>query len=282
MIEQELLHKVSPILRARDFRLYTQGGTRLVDLWQYGGAAILGHTPPQVLRELKNSAERGLFSPFPHPMEARFIKALARLFPDGKAFRVYADEARLRAALTQAGLTVPEVFPDPAFLPETFDDQAISLWRPFIPQAPGPRPHYLIPVLPWVLSPKVLVIGEAEDSSRSLSGFSPDSDLVSPAILAAATRAVYDLLAALEKDGRGTPAFPKVEQALGQKNGVWRCSGIYLTYTGPLDGYTALFLRFLEGGFLLPPSPGQPLILPGAMSPGEEAKLAVLLQTALS
>jgi hypothetical protein len=38
-----------------------------------------------------------------------------------------------------------------------------------------------------------------------------------------------------------------------------------------------LFSRFLENGFLIPPVPSHPLILPGILSPGEEAKLADLL-----
>ncbi|MDR1129249.1 MAG: hypothetical protein LBL20_08050, partial [Treponema sp.] len=78
---------IPAISRARDFRLYTPDGRRLVDLWQYGGRAILGHTPPSVLREMKNTAERGLFAPLPGPQERRFLKALSALLP-GYLFRV--------------------------------------------------------------------------------------------------------------------------------------------------------------------------------------------------
>jgi glutamate-1-semialdehyde aminotransferase len=67
----DLSRLIPPINRARDYRLYTQDGRRLVDLWQYGGRAVLGHNPPGVLRELKNSAERGLFVPLPHPRDKR-------------------------------------------------------------------------------------------------------------------------------------------------------------------------------------------------------------------
>jgi hypothetical protein len=42
--------------------------------------------------------------------------------------------------------------------------------------------------------------------------------------------------------------------------------------------YAGIFRQFLEQGFLLPPSQDQPLILPGILSPGEEAKLAELLR----
>jgi hypothetical protein len=49
--------------------------------------------------------------------------------------------------------------------------------------------------------------------------------------------------------------------------------------TGAVAGnYPALFRRFLDNGFLLPPSPSQPAILPGELSPGEAAKLTGLLE----
>jgi hypothetical protein len=45
--------------------------------------------------------------------------------------------------------------------------------------------------------------------------------------------------------------------------------------------YAALFRRFLSGGFLLPPSSALPAILPGEMSPGEEAALAQLFRVSV-
>jgi hypothetical protein len=39
------------------------------------------------------------------------------------------------------------------------------------------------------------------------------------------------------------------------------------------------FRRFLAAGFLLPPVPDSPLILPGEMSKGEEAALAAVLNS---
>ncbi|MDR2028533.1 MAG: hypothetical protein LBP93_03225, partial [Treponema sp.] len=177
-----LLRLVPAVLRARGFRLYTQGGRRLVDLWQYGGAAVLGHTPAGILRELKNTAERGLFAPLPHPLEGRLHKALARLFPH-RVFRLYAGEASFRRALCRAGypadispldMALPGGAPShPAASPAAeaaFDgagtpDAALLLWRPFMDGPPAPAlpgealpPELFLPVLPlpwpqalWVL-----------------------------------------------------------------------------------------------------------------------------------
>ncbi|MDR3171029.1 MAG: hypothetical protein LBU17_05285 [Treponema sp.] len=262
MKDYPLLRLVPPVLRARDFHLYLQGGRRLTDLWQYGGAAVLGHTPPHILGELKNTANRGLFTPFPHPLEHRLIKALSAIFPES-VFRVYADEATLRQALSAAGYAGDRPFADPVFTP---DGSPPVLWRPFLQESPSPQPSLCVPLLPWALAPQVLVIG-IDDRPF------PPSELLSPVLLAATVRSLYDLIAALPE--RGKAVFPLITEALG----TWRRKGIYLHYAEPLDEaqYSRLFLHFLEGGFLLPPSPEQPLILPGALSPGEQAKLAELL-----
>jgi hypothetical protein len=270
MTETELLRLLPPVLRAREFRLYTQGGRRFVDLWQNGGRAILGHTPPNLLRELKNTANRGLMSPFPHPLEKRLANALSKLFPN-KTFRIYADDTSLNHALksTSHGIQYTGA-----------DDHRIGLWRPFIDTAaPETASSFLIPVLPWSLSPHVLIMEE-----NLLPEF-PPSDIISPLILATAVRGIYDLIAATPN--RGNVNFPKINKALyggstaaGEASEKkWRRQGIYLTHIPNLDtdSYAALFRRFLDGGFLLPPSPQEPAILPSVLSAGEEAKLAELL-----
>jgi hypothetical protein len=245
----------------------------LVDLWQYGGAAVLGHTPRSLLRELKNSAERGLFTPFPHPLENRFTKALSRLFP-GTSCRVYADEASLRRALAIAGFAdaAQDPFPDPGVRAPLWE--TLSLWRPFLPieKVETPGPLFLIPVLPWVLAPKAVIFDQTLDSHAL--GF-PPSDFLSPVLLAGTTRAVEDLCLWLQ---RGQGNFPLIRRALSE--GIWRQRGIYLHHGEALDeeAYTERFFRFLAEGFLLPPGKEEPLILPGSLSKGEEARLAALLQ----
>ena len=258
----KLLRLVPQVLRARGWRLYTQKG-RLVDLWQSGGASLLGHNPPALLRELKNSGERGLFAPLPHFAEGRLLKALAVLFPR-REFRLYPERAALLAALSGAGL-------------------AGTSWRPFLDEAaPGPdgaaqnpeEEAALVPVLPFPFpgAPAVLVL-----AAGSAERFPPPPPL-SPLTLAAAARCVWNLCAAPD---RGKPRFPRIEKALTQ-NRFWRRRGIYLFHDydykhPPAADYGALFRRFLDAGFLLPPVEEEPAILPGELSPGEEAKLAGLL-----
>jgi hypothetical protein len=265
MIEETLLRLLPPVVRARDFRLYTQDGHRLVDLWQNNGAAVLGHTHTGMLRALKNTAERGLYAPLPHSQERRFHKALAALLP-GMSFRLYRGDTALFRALGAEG------FPDPA-RGEALPPSMPLLWRPFLDSAPQPdRP--LVPVLPlpWPDTLRVLALPPAQAETAPLP---PVSQLIPPTILAAATRGVYDLIAA--QAARGRLSYPRVEEALAEKK--WLRRGIYLCRSEPPDdeAYAALFQRFLDQGFLLPPVPAHPLILPGVLSPGEEAKLAGLL-----
>jgi hypothetical protein len=265
-----------------------------VDLWQYGGRAVLGHNPPAVLREMKNTAGRGLFAPFPGPQERRFLKALPVLLP-GRGFRLFPDDAALRRFLAASG--IPAAVRDPALSPAAAGLSAAAvppaavspgepfpppvLWRPFLdgkPRTASPAENaapFLIPVLPlpWAGAPRVLAFDIADAAARAAAAGAGEP--LSPVILAAASRAVYDLAAALD---RGRPAFPKITRVLS-RGGFWRRRGIYLSPVAALndEGYTALFRRFLDAGYLLPPGPGEPLILPGELSPGEEAKLAALL-----
>jgi hypothetical protein len=92
--------------------------------------------------------------------------------------------------------------------------------------------------------------------------------------LALALRAVCGLIAAAP--ARIAP-FHKLRGALSPD--TWRRRGIYLIRSGQdAEPYAVRFRRFLEGGFLIPPEPGLPLILPDALSPGGEAALAGLLK----
>jgi hypothetical protein len=300
------------VLRARDFHLYTQNrredGGRLVDLWQNGGSAILGHKPPALLREFKNAADRGLLGALPHPLEKRFFRALDRLFPR-RIFRIYGPGVSLSGLWEAAGLPPPARACDPAALPpparacdpaapfalsggEPGARPALSVWRPFLDEAaPLAAPDgvpVLIPLLPGMNqtpgrppAPLILAVDPALNPGAAASeGAAPDcpfppSDLVPPALLAVLTRGVYDLIAA--GPGRGRCPYRKLRAAID--NSPWERRGIYLSLRERPDPETwaGVFRRFLAAGFLVPPEPEEPLILPGALSPGEEAKLAALL-----
>jgi len=259
--------KIPQVLRARGFRLYLANKQRLVDLWQNGGAAVLGHTPPNLLRELKNTASRGLYAPFPHFTEGRFIKALSKLLP-GRSFRLYAAPPQELSALYETG--------------------EAKLWRPYTdpvnPFAADESAPLLIPVIPGIhtwqnglpIGLYVIAAQTTSNAAEKLLSQLPPGDALSPVLLAVAARGIHDLLAAPE---RGKPHFPKITKVLKTNECRWQRNGIYLTLKNapsPSEWET-LFNKFLKAGFLLPPDPTQPLILPGELSDGEEAKLAAAL-----
>jgi len=267
-----LLKQTPNILRVRGYRLYAEGGKRLVDLWLNGGAAVLGHTPPNLLREIKNTASRGLYAPLPHFTEGRFIKALSKLFP-GYVYRFYAAP--------------------PAELLEKKD---LKFWRPYTnpenPFAVNDTPLF-IPVLQGIQTwrnwssadlenelPYGLCVVAAQhkttQTDENLLEQLPPNDMLPPVLLSIATRGIHDLLAAPQ---RAKPNLPRIIKALKDKNSIWKRQGIYLTLKEkPAQGeWNTLFNKFLEAGFLLPPTSTHPLILPGELSDGEEAKLAAAL-----
>jgi hypothetical protein len=124
--------------------------------------------------------------------------------------------------------------------------------------------------LPWPLGPAVLAL------DKSLEASFPQGELIAPALLAPAARAIYDLAARIRSPNR--QRFYRIEKALAAaKSGVWRRRGIYLTTQVDMEEYAQLFRSFLEAGFLLPPSADEPVILPAVLSKGEETKLAELL-----
>ena len=280
--DEELLRSLPRVLRARDFHLYTEGGKRLVDLWLHGGKAVLGHKPSRVLLELKNAAERGLFTPLPHPLERRLTNALTILFPD-RSFRFYNDSLSMYNAIEKAfpcesASFQAEAIPDPAFPDSNTGKAIVSLWRPFVePLSADEKTPILIPVLPWPLGPVVLAL------DKSLEASFPQGEIIPPVLLAPTARALYDLAAKIRSSDR--QRFYRIEKAIagagqdeGSKSGVWQRRGIYLTTTRvERKKYAELFRDFLEAGFLLPPRANEPVILPATMSKGEETCLAELL-----
>jgi len=105
----------------------------------------------------------------------------------------------------------------------------------------------------------------------------PQNDALSPILFAVAARGVYDILAAKE---RAIPKLPRIAKTLKNTASIWQRQGIYLTLKekpAPQE-WDVLFNQFLEAGFLLPPTQDYPLILPGELSDGEEAKLSSALE----
>ncbi|MCL2092923.1 MAG: hypothetical protein FWH12_01900 [Treponema sp.] len=244
----DLLRLLPPVLRARGYRLYLEGGRRLVDLYLQGGRAILGHKAPGFLLELKNAGERGLFSGLPHPLEGRLLRALALIFPQ-RSFRLYQDRDSLERALDSLGCKTEDIPP----------------WRPLSGEPQLVSSSLLLPVLPLPLGPEVLVLTREQDELL------PPGDLIPPVILAPGARAIHQLIRFMKE-----AKAPRL--SLGKSSFEGR--GIYLRVKSELgeEGYRDLFKKFLEGGYLIPPVKEEPLIIPPELSKGEWVKLRSLVE----
>ncbi|MDR2842660.1 MAG: hypothetical protein LBV52_05610 [Spirochaetaceae bacterium] len=266
---KKLLSAIGNVKRARDFRLYMEDGRRLVDLWQCGGAAVLGHKPASLVKALKNTAERGLFAPFPGFYEKRLTKALSHIFKN-KVFYFYSCENLCCENLCEKSLekSLAKNLP-----PQ--NTNSIKLWRPF--SSFNTDIPFFKALMPCPIAPSIYV---ADKNMQPLD--IPASDILPPVILACTVQAVNNFIT--NKD-RGSAKFQKINDIFlngGKENFVQE--GIYIYAHNKInndqnnDQWEKLFYHFLKEGFLFPPFLDDPLILPDTLSKGEEDKLCSLLR----
>lgn len=241
------LLKMGAVGRARGYRLYTTDGRRLIDLYQDGGRAILGHGSSRSTLAARNAAERGLVARLPSVYHDRLVRAVRSLIPGAAVVRVYRSMERALAALS-AWLGRPLTFADVAD-PALGDEGEISLWRPFLSSRAPCR--ILLPVLPFAGDPPQVVVADSEDA--------PPSELVAPYQLAGLARAAYDLAAAPVPQALDLPGF--------------RAVGPYLVPSVSGEAYARRFSVFLKEGVLLSPWDSVPSIVPAESSSGERALL---------
>ncbi len=272
------------VRRARGYRLYLENGRRMVDLWQLGGRAALGHSPSGFLLALKNTAARGLTGPFQGRESRALMGALNRLvstFHRGvSCVRWYADEGRAESVLLQCGYAdAPPFFAEARRYPDPGADReegSLRTWRPWSEtddlvwncanRASSGLPPAVIPILPCPLvsAPTVLVFLGTEPLGL------PPSDIHSPMELSALACVCDELRSSLIV--HSTLDFAFLDGALPRG---WTRRGRYLFANPPLGeaAYGALRSHFFAAGFLVPPSPADPFILPLELSTGERTSL---------
>jgi hypothetical protein len=252
------------IRRARGFRLYDEAGRRYVDLYQDSGAAVLGHRGPGTVRDVKDALSRGLGSALPSVYEGRLKKLLRKLFPDYGGIALFACLHRgLAAASVFLGRRIGEEdVGDPALEERS---SAAAYWRPFLDPDPG-KPDVLIPILPTGgmagLTAVCFRIREGEQA--------PEGDCLPPFVLSAVLRALSGLETAERAENSVTRAV--------DRSADWRRRGPYVRAMFEAGRYPEVVRGFLRAGFLLNPFFPGPSIIPGELSPGEEAGLRRLFQ----
>ncbi len=289
------------IRRARGFRLYDGSGRRYLDMYQEGGAAVLGHRPEGMLLALKSAASRGLWGTLPSRESGRLRRAVDTLLDAGELplrESLFGGEAQLRffrnSERLLSALSLDEIA-DPLFLSpgecasRAASGKAALLWRPFTRPlwdrlsaalvSAGAGRLIVVPLLPLPggFGPRAaLVLGPD-------SGDLPPDDALSAAVagISAHSAVLLKQLTADESAGSGKRKDNLLSglelQALFSRP-PWRREGPWLLWVRPAVEYEGFRKSALERGIVLAPDPSVPSLLPLSCTPGEIKPLISLME----
>ncbi len=234
----ELLPPGRYLRRAREWYLYDQQGDRYLDFWQGRGAAFLGHRPPGLARTVKEEIDRGLWSPAPTRWPYRLEKVLMEL---------------------SAVADVPSL---------TLEPRPLRWW----------------PLAGVVAEASSLQVGSAATAAVQVvpPGVPGTGTPESPVLLAAAVVGLQALLRYLQETEAHSESARRVELAgtIACPPGYRRLGVAFFPdpdETGRVVGrYDANRRTALELGFVLPPTPGEPIICPGVLGRRELRNWEVL------
>lgn len=214
-LAEEVYRRYGAVTRARGCFLYTAKNVRLVDMYQEGGRAILGwHTPSFTL--FKNVLNRGLVGSFDTVFSARLETAVSSLLDSPRNVLVFSGRMEaMKAALS-------------------FSKGGTSWWKPWgfadVQTLQKTDCVLIEPPLAWTQNVFLLAVAREVFEVHKAVGVQPPDCIRLPApLLAAITRAIYDIIAEIpnrsEKDWfaydkilckywerRGPYLFPKVSE----------------------------------------------------------------------
>ncbi|OJF77054.1 MAG: hypothetical protein BKP49_04140 [Treponema sp. CETP13] len=253
----EFVKRYGSVKRARGCYWYTEKGVRLVDLWQEDGRAILGWGAcnSKAFEVLKNTISRGQTGSFPTDYSKRFSKAVLQLVNTNCTNEILASNYQYVSLTT-----------DYSSLKD------LPVWRPWL----GVSVHdcsnlsafnmialtnasEIVVQIPFAWTENVYVIASVKKIER-------DSFPVSGAYLAAATRAIYSLIA--EQKKRKENDFKRFDSSLKK----------YFSRKGPylvpcIKEYKDFVLHCLDCGIVINPNKSNFSIVPFGANPGDFRKL---------
>lgn len=247
--KEEFVKRYGTVSRARGCYLYTQKGVRITDLYLDGGRAILGRScsASKAFKVFKNTIDRGQTGLFPNMYETRFEKAALSLLKGYDHARWFASEESLERAVRESPWGAASLWrPWNGCENEAFEADAAAVCIPFALCGSGYAALF-------------------KDKNGALP---PPSDECSPALLNAASRALYDL--AHELTLRGEKDFALFDSVLAR---YFTRRGAYLAPKVGENRYADFFLHCLDCALLLPPVYGLPAFVPFGASLGDFAHL---------
>ncbi len=264
--------------------MYTQKNVRLTDLNQEGGRAILGWDS-SAYTVFKNILSKGLAGSFETAHFPRLQKALSELLKSERKIFLFSSK---RAAMEAALL---------------LDANSASVYKPFIGvDYSAVRNVIVVPPLPWTNNFWILAtsaldhgkdsrvargndsaaaanddgaagsLGQPSDSGAAANDSSLAAALVSesfpPALLAAAARSVYDLIAALkERQEKDFFIYDKILTKFFERRSCW------LRPKVPQEKYDDFVLACLDAGVAINPDYNADSIVPYGADKGVLKKM---------
>lgn len=252
----EIQKRYGNITRARGPFLYTQKNVRLTDLNQEGGRAILGWDS-SAYTVFKNVLSKGLAGSFNCAYKGQLEKAVSELLNGKRKIFFFSH----KKDATQAALLL--------------DAQNTSVYKPFSGvDYSGVKNVIIAPPLPWTNNFWILAAA-ANDSGQDKncgastdSGLPNDSERFPPALVAAAARAVYDLIAAIKvRQEKDFFIYDKVLTKFFERRSCW------LRPKVPQEKYDAFVLACLDAGVLVNPDYNADSIVPFGADKGVLKKM---------
>jgi len=263
-----LFSYIPKIKRTRGYRLYDYKGRRYLDCFQNNGAAVLGHRPEKLLRNIKNTLSRGLLYDLPSVYNDRLLRLLVERFPDYSVFRIRRslERALADAESIMGGSLSEKDIADPVMHTGGSGKQScgVAFWRPFTDKRFYGKFRVIIPLIPFSLGGTPVITCFKDESAENL----PGSDIISPALLVGAVHSLYRL---------ASYRLPEwLDLSLPKSFNIWKREGIYLKALCSTDEYKNVFNLFLAEGVLISPLYPGPTIIPLELSEGEKKKLIEL------
>ena len=254
----ELYNRYGIVRRARGCFLYTAKGTRVTDLYQEGGRAILGWEGASAFTLMKNIISRGQTGSFicEDKAASRLQKAVSELLASDRTVLCFNSQ---NAAL-EAGLSL---FPNDTSFYRPWNAQNDKL---NISETAG---LILTPPLPWaeqiyIYAASTKKLEENPDKLLLVRG-----TLKLPfALEVAYTRSIYNLIKALQE--RQEKDWFIYDSILTK---YWERQGPYLFPKLPKEEYHKFALHCLDCGILISPEYNTPSIVPYGADKGVFTKL---------
>ena len=260
---------IPAVKRARNYRLYTVSGKKILDFNQDGGRALLGSTPERFSQTLKNEISRGTYSGYPSRYRVRTMKALERLAGTGEiswagVFSCVGKALDHISAVEGRLFSVSDRFPDARL--SCSNDAEIPVWYPFSGRSFHEyleKYRFVIPLVPFPGSfAPVNVVSSRPGIEKSADDFQ-----VSHIQLAGNIRSIFLLLEYMEKD-----PYSFWESGWRQNTGkvekIWKKTGPYLVPVYGAESHYNIFKAFLNRGILISLEHCFPSVLPGELSEG--------------